>query len=458
VSTGAAGGGARAPLLPAHLRAAPVSAAPRLLDLAGLDDGDDGPAPAAWGAALEALAERLVDTYPFGDARYAGQMLQPPHPVAWAAYALTMLLNPNNHALDGGPATSRLEAEAVARLTSALGLHPGLAHLTSSGTVANMEALWVARRLHPDRAVLSGTDAHYTHARICEVVGARHEGVPSTPDGRMDTAALARRLAAGGVGTVVATLGTTGLGALDDLPRIAALCDGHGARLHVDAAYGGLFALLADGGAPGVAPAPFRALARADSVVVDPHKHGLQPYGCGCVWFADAGVAAHYAHDSPYTYFTGAGPHPGQVTLECSRAGAAAAALWATLHALPPDREGLGAHLAAARGAALRLTDALAARGVPVVAPPALDIVCPFASADRASAVSARTAAATARLAADGVHVATLRLAADRLRALHPDVEPDVPEVVVLRMCLMKEVHLGAAPALAGAVGEALRP
>ena len=46
------------------------------------------------------------------------------------------------------------------------------------------------------------------------------------------------------------------------------------------------------------------ALAGADSVVVDPHKHGLQPYGCGAVLFRDPSVAAFYRHDSPYTYFT----------------------------------------------------------------------------------------------------------------------------------------------------------
>ena len=102
----------------------------------------------------------------------------------------------------------------------------------------------------------------------------------------------------------------------------------------MDTAYGGFFALLADGGSPGVEAGPYAAVARADSVVIDPHKHGLQPYGCGCVLFADPSVGRLYAHDSPYTYFTSKDLHPGELTLECSRAGASAAALWTTLRAL----------------------------------------------------------------------------------------------------------------------------
>ena len=51
--------------------------------------------------------------YPFFHPRYAGQMLKPPHPAAAAGYVAAMLVNPNNHALDGGPATSEMEKEVV---------------------------------------------------------------------------------------------------------------------------------------------------------------------------------------------------------------------------------------------------------------------------------------------------------------------------------------------------------
>ena len=79
----------------------------------------------------------------------------------------------------------------------------------------------------------------------------------------------------------------------------------------------------------------YAAIDQADSIVVDPHKHGLQPYGCGCVLFRDPAVGRFYKHDSPYTYFTSKELHLGEISLECSRAGAAAVALWATQQLLP---------------------------------------------------------------------------------------------------------------------------
>jgi len=96
---------------------------------------------------LEAVAERLGDNYPYFHPLYAGQMLKPPHPVARAAYALAMNINPNNHARDGGRASSELEIEAVREIAGMFGWAEFLGHLTSSGTLANLEALWVAGSL-----------------------------------------------------------------------------------------------------------------------------------------------------------------------------------------------------------------------------------------------------------------------------------------------------------------------
>ncbi len=273
-------------------------------------------------AVLADVAERLHDNYPYHHPLYAGQMLKPPHPLAREAYQLAMRLNPNNHALDGGRASSAMEKEAVAAMAAMIGWQEHLGHLTGGGTMANLEALWVAGRRRPGGRILGSDQAHYTHERICAVLGLPYERIATDRWGRMDPDALEEALARGGAGTVVVTLGTTGLGAVDPLQRILPLARAHDVRVHVDAAYGGYFCLLED--LPAEVDAAFRALPEADSFVVDPHKHGLQPYGCGCVLFRDPSVGALYRHDSPYTYFTSRELHLGEISLECSRAGAAA--------------------------------------------------------------------------------------------------------------------------------------
>src|SRR5215472_2810353 len=114
----------------------------------------------AFAAAFADFAARLGDgNYPFFHPRYAGQMLKPPHPAAVAGYLTAMLINPNNHALDGGPATGQMEKETVATLATMFGFQTYLGHLTSSGTVANLEALYVARELHPGRGVAYSAEA-----------------------------------------------------------------------------------------------------------------------------------------------------------------------------------------------------------------------------------------------------------------------------------------------------------
>jgi glutamate/tyrosine decarboxylase-like PLP-dependent enzyme len=256
----------------------------------------------------------------------------------------------------------------------------------------------------------------------------------------------------------VATAGTTGLGSIDPVAEVLAIASRYGVRVHVDAAYGGFFTLLAGQPGPaGLDPAPWRAIAECDSVVVDPHKHGLQPYGCGCVVFADPSIGRLYAHESPFTYFTSSELHLGEISLECSRAGAAAAALWTTLEALPLTRQGLGRELAPSRSVALRLAAALEDEELALVVAPELDIVCVFPRLDRASAIGERCERAFGSLAHAGWHTAKLTAETAWLRRRHPWIEPDAEALTVLRMVLMKPAHADVVDELATVLREHLR-
>ena len=388
---------------------------------------------------LNEVAERLKDNYPYFHPLYAGQMLKPPHPVARLAYALAQWINPNNHALDGGRASSAMEKEAVAEIARMVGWDGHLGHLTSGGTVANLEALWVAGRLHPGKAVVASTQAHYTHQRISGVLGLKFEAIPCDWRGRLDPAALEQRLAAGDVGTVVATIGTTATASVDPLPAILELQERFKFRLHADAAYGGYFGLAANLAAE--TRRTYERLREVDSIVIDPHKHGLQPYGCGCVLFRDPEVGRFYKHDSPYTYFTSDELHLGEISLECSRPGAAAVALWATQRLLPLVADGEFARgLAACRKAAQTLYERVKGdRRFVTAAPPELDILVWAPRAARVSEASARARRLFDEAARRHLHLALAELPVEFFDLGR--METDRPTLTCLRSVLMKPEH-----------------
>lgn len=395
-------------------------------------------------AVLSEVAERLRDNYPYFHPLYAGQMLMPPHPLARAAYALAMWLNPNNHALDGGRASSAMEKEAVAELARMCGWGDGahLGHLTGGGTMANLEALWVAGRLRPGALVVASEQAHYTHRRISGVLGLRFEAVACDRRGRMNVGGLERLLGREEVGCVVATMGTTAVGSVDPLGELLVLRERHGFRLHADAAYGGYFR-LADNLAR-EARGAFARLGEVDSIVIDPHKHGLQPYGCGCVLFRDPAVGALYKHDSPYTYFSSAELHLGEISLECSRPGAAAVALWATQSLLPLVAGGEFARMKSdSRAAAVGLYERLRADERFVTAfEPELDIVVWASRAATASEASARARSIFDEAARRGLHLALAELPFDFFEADARGIERDRDTLTCLRSVLMKPEHL----------------
>ncbi len=319
------------------------------------------------------LSEKLQGNYPFHHTNYAGQMLKPPHPLAWSAYALAMTMNPNNHALDGGPPTSEMERECIRALAKLFGYRDHyLGHLSSSGTIANLEALWVSRSIHPGKGIAFSSDAHYTHGRMAEVLGM--PSVTLSLDQGWEQGL--EQLPAEDIGTLVVTMGTTGMGKVEPLSLILDWAQARGIRVHIDAAYGGFFKTV--GHLLGDSAKDWARMHEADSIVVDPHKHGLQPYGCGCVLFKDPQVGHFYKHDSPYTYFSSEELHLGEISLECSRAGASAAAFWATLKAFPLQADqGFGPIMMACHRAAQNAYEYLTNSAVlQPVATPELDIIC----------------------------------------------------------------------------------
>ncbi len=399
---------------------------------------------------INELQKKLEGNYPFHHPQYAGQMLKPPHPAAWIAQALATTINPNNHALDGGPPTSEMEKEVMTFLAQMVGYQePFLGHLASAGTIANLEALFIAREIHPNKKIAATSQAHYTHRRMCHVLNTPFLEVPVDAFGNPDMNFLEHHKAE--IGTLVVTMGTTGLGTVEPLADLVHWAKINEIRIHLDAAYGGFFKIISDQLS---SSRHWEYLSKADSIVIDPHKHGLQPYGCGSILFKDPGVGVYYKHDSPYTYFTSDDLHLGEISLECSRAGAAAAALWTTLQLLPLNKNGLGEILQKTIDAAsLFSTEIDKSADFELYQKPELDIVAYFPiSANRkistVSTLSKKLFKAGMEDEHEGFHLSLFTVSADEFITRFPKYELNEETVTILRSVLMKPEHLDFIPEL----------
>lgn len=257
----------------------------------------------------------------------------------------------------------------------------------------------------------------------------------------MDMNALEDSLRSGDVGTIIATIGNTGLGAVDPLSDVLDLATRYGARVHADAAYGGYFVLVNE--LLEHTRTAFDQLRRVDSIVIDPHKHGLQPYGCGCVMFRDPAVGKFYKHGSPYTYFSSAELHLGEISLECSRPGASAVALWATQQMFPLESGGqlskwLDQSLLAARDFWQRLDNS---KHYQPLIQPELDIVVYAAQADNAEDASARARRIFSSAAENDLHLALIEIPVEIVQSHLPKLQANTQTVTCLRSVLMKPEH-----------------
>ncbi|MEU6474055.1 aminotransferase class V-fold PLP-dependent enzyme [Streptomyces massasporeus] len=208
----------------------------------------------------------------------------PPLAVAAAADLAASALNPSMDSWDQAPGASELErlvATALARE-----VHPAAAPdalVTTGGTESNQLALLLAREAHGGSVrLVCGANAHHSLPRAAWLLGLPEPVVVPAPGGTLDPEALDAALTRlSGPLIVAATAGTTDAGLIDPLPEIAAHCAAHGARLHVDAAYGGGL-LFSDRHRTRLT-----GLHAADTVTLDLHKLGWQPVAAGLLAVRD---------------------------------------------------------------------------------------------------------------------------------------------------------------------------
>ncbi|MFJ3301683.1 pyridoxal phosphate-dependent decarboxylase family protein [Streptomyces sp. NPDC086549] len=262
------GGRARGGPLPAG---GPEAVAAAVADAVGdvlPDEGD----PDALRTLVHALAVGSADP---ADPLCAAHLHCPPLAVATAADLAASVLNPSLDSWDQAPAASALEALVARELAHEIGLADSL--VTTGGTESNQLALLLAREAFGGSVrLVCGANAHHSLPRAAWLLGLPDPVVVPAPNGTLDPAALDEVLTRFPRPLLVAaTAGTTDAGLIDPLPEIAGLCAAHGARLHIDAAYGGGL-VFSDRHREKLA-----GLEAAHTVTLDLHKLGWQPVAAG---------------------------------------------------------------------------------------------------------------------------------------------------------------------------------
>ena len=278
---------------------------------------------------------------------YLGHQVSAPLPATIWCESLISALNNSTAVREMSPSVNAIEHRLIRWFTQLAGWDERAGGtLTSGGTEATFTALLAARAVALPGAwehgvganppvVVYGEQAHYAITRaIGELgLGLRSGVAIPTRDYRMDPAALAQtldRLAREGrqIMAVVATAGSTPVGAFDDLEAIGQLCEARGLWLHVDGAHGAS-ALLSARHRHRLA-----GLHHARSIAWDPHKAMLLPLSAGMVLVREEReLDQAFAQRAPYL-FHGQGTErvwdQGVRSFQCSRR-ADALKLWVAL-------------------------------------------------------------------------------------------------------------------------------
>ena len=209
---------------------------------------------------------------------------------------LASALNANAMVWRSSPAGTELELAVTDWLRQLLGLSAGIGIINDTASSSTMYALTAARdRAYPDVSALglfgecrgrvyTSVEAHSSVDKAARTVGlGAAEKIAVDGDLRMRVDLLREAIArdvSRGVRpvAVVVTLGTTSTASLDPVREAAAVAAEAGAWLHVDAAYGGVAAIV-----PELRPL-FRGWELADSVVVNPHKWLFTPLDCSVLF------------------------------------------------------------------------------------------------------------------------------------------------------------------------------
>ncbi len=271
-------------------------------------------------AYLDTLEQHIIpDSAHLASPRYLGHMTSPLPRFIPEVGRLIQSLNQNMVKMETSRGLTILERQTLGLIHKELfGFEPSfydqcvndfsttLGIFTSGGTLANISALWAACRQgavpkgQRQAGVVIGSELmHYSFDKAAEILGLELIKLPVNQENSIDIEVMAQtRQACAEQGKQVIALvgiaGTTDFGSIDPLADICRLGQAHGVYVHIDAAWGGGFALS------GYKDQVLAGVGQANSITIDGHKQLMMPIGCGLLLFRDPSLSQKIAHHAPY--------------------------------------------------------------------------------------------------------------------------------------------------------------
>jgi len=191
--------------------------------------------------------------------------------------------------------------------------HQACASFTHGGSYSNLEALWMARdsALKPRKLVYGSRACHYSIKKACDILGLEFVPIETNSTDQVDTAKLKKACQTSAPVAIVANLGSSAAGSIDDLRTCSTLAAEFACWLHIDAAWGGAMVILPEN------RERFQLLNMADSISFDPHKSLFQPRPCSVLLSKHPSASIHgdidYLDSKPERHLTGS--HGGELFL-----------------------------------------------------------------------------------------------------------------------------------------------
>ena len=266
---------------------------------------------------LDELEEIRRQNQRYEDGKILCSMCTKPHPIAEKAYKMFLASNLGDPGLF--PGSVQLEKETIGQL--AILLHGENCHgfIVSGGTEANLLALLVARnsaqKAQPE--VILPESAHFSFAKICKILNLKPIYIALDDAFKVEISEVNKNVNQNTV-AIVGTAGTSELGVIDPIEKLAEIASKNRLYMHVDAAFGGLILPFL----PNPANFDFK-LDEVQSITVDPHKMGMAAIPAGGILFRNSRTMDFLKTETPYLT-----DHI-QHTFVGTRTGASVASAWA---------------------------------------------------------------------------------------------------------------------------------